>query len=186
MPWKKAKALPPPDNALFEACSDSARGSGRRCGQADSAGRGERLRSAEVGRSSSLALRELLPLGRCPALMPITKRATVGGFRFDGSGGSFQTASVNDGGSWFAVAHNTTSGHGQNPDGRKVNHRIYKRDGARHTPRLTNPAEHDIERVSFGSSRVQRARPPPRTLRRFHWSWRGTSPARGIRGSRRI
>ncbi len=29
-------------------------------------------------------------------------------------------ATKNDGGSWFAVAHNTTSGHGQNPDGRKV------------------------------------------------------------------
>jgi len=28
--------------------------------------------------------------------------------------------SKNDGGSWFAVANNTTSGHGQNPDGRKV------------------------------------------------------------------
>jgi hypothetical protein len=26
----------------------------------------------------------------------------------------------NNGGSWFAEAHNTTSGHGQNPDGRKV------------------------------------------------------------------
>ena len=26
----------------------------------------------------------------------------------------------NDGGFWFAVAHNTTSGHSQNPDGRKL------------------------------------------------------------------
>lgn len=29
-------------------------------------------------------------------------------------------ATKNDGGSWFAVANNTTSGHSQNPDGRKV------------------------------------------------------------------
>lgn len=39
----------------------------------------------------------------------------VPGFRFDGSGGSFQTASVeaarkNSGDSWFGVAHNTKSG----------------------------------------------------------------------------
>lgn len=84
--------------------------------------------------------------GDVPALMPITKRRGKGpkagtgnqlccvrvdqiqddgegqknpGFRFDGSGGSFQTASVkatkNDGGSWLNVAHNTTSGHKQNP-----------------------------------------------------------------------
>jgi len=87
--------------------------------------------------------------GDVPALMPVTFKAhKVPGFRFDGSGGSFQTASVengvkvggldcsnrdrkgqafnthaeratkNAGGSWFNVAHNTTSGHGQNPDGR--------------------------------------------------------------------
>jgi hypothetical protein len=59
--------------------------------------------------------------GDVPALMPINlKRGQkVPGFRFDGSGGSFQTASVehtkNDGGSWFNVAHNTTSGVGKNP-----------------------------------------------------------------------
>jgi hypothetical protein len=91
--------------------------------------------------------------GDVPALMPMTlKGAKVPGFRFDGSGKSFQSASVeftgfksqgmnwsdqtkrgqdftriagnqaikNSGGSWFGVAHNTTSGKGQNPDGRKV------------------------------------------------------------------
>ena len=57
-------------------------------------------------------------------VMPI-KASKVPGFRFDGNGGSFQTASVkttkNDGGSWFNVAHNTTSGKGNNPvSGRKV------------------------------------------------------------------
>ena len=150
MPWKRAKALPPPDNSLFEACF-------------------------RIQREASEAAGHLIPLvvenvcgaqkwvgrarwhygsfylwGDVPALMPMTKRAKVGGFRFDGSGGSFQSASVkvsglnwsgsdkpgykaqafnstaeqrlkatkNDGGSWFSVAHNTTSGHGQNPDGR--------------------------------------------------------------------
>jgi hypothetical protein len=58
--------------------------------------------------------------GDVPALMPMTFKASkVPGFRFDGSGGSFQTASVdhtkNNGGSWFNVAHNTTSGKGKNP-----------------------------------------------------------------------
>lgn len=47
----------------------------------------------------------------------------VPGFRFDGSGKSFQTASVegtkNHGGSWFAVAHNTTSGLSNNPVNRE-------------------------------------------------------------------
>jgi hypothetical protein len=31
-----------------------------------------------------------------------------------------EAATKNSGGSWFNVAHNTTSGHGQNPDGRKA------------------------------------------------------------------
>lgn len=93
--------------------------------------------------------------GDVPALMPIVaKHCKVPKFRFDGSGKSFQTASVehtgvkvpgldwnrfkngdpnyrgqafnshaaraikNSGGSWFKVAHNTTSGKGKNPDGR--------------------------------------------------------------------
>lgn len=65
--------------------------------------------------------------GDVPALMPATLVAQkVPGFRFDGNGGSFQTASVkeaikNSGGSWFNVAHNTTSGKANNPvnDGHK-------------------------------------------------------------------
>jgi len=79
--------------------------------------------------------------GDVPALMPmVRKHVKVGGFRFDGSGKSFQSASVehtkNNGGSWFAIAHNTTSGRGQNPDGRKgIPHRT-----AGH---WTNPAEHE-------------------------------------------
>ena len=66
--------------------------------------------------------------GDVPALMPMTGRAAkVQGFRFDGSGRSFQSASVehvnggsaaatkNGGGSWFNIAHNTASGVGRNP-----------------------------------------------------------------------
>src|SRR5579872_1495075 len=45
--------------------------------------------------------------GDVPALMPPTLL-------------SAQRAKKNEGGSWFNVAHNTTSGTGQNPDGRKL------------------------------------------------------------------
>jgi C-5 cytosine-specific DNA methylase len=73
--------------------------------------------------------------GDVPALMPITRRslfkdgtAKVGGFSWDqygkpgykaqafnGQAEQRFRATKNDGGSWFNIAHNTTSGHGQNP-----------------------------------------------------------------------
>lgn len=90
--------------------------------------------------------------GDVPALMPMTWKASkVPGFRFDGSGKSFQTASVegikNSGGSWFAIAHNTASGKWNNPvsipAGQKTPGNIpHIRDGAAHTKHLTNPGEH--------------------------------------------
>jgi hypothetical protein len=160
MPWKRAKALPPPDNSLFEACFRIQR---EAC---EAAGHHiplvvENVCGAQkwVGRAR-WHFGSFYLWGDVPALMPITRKAvevpTMGagwyppghpkhvpglafnghadrnlregqknpGFRFDGSGKSFQSESVerhtkNDGGSWFKVAHNTTSGHGQNPDGRK-------------------------------------------------------------------
>ena len=118
MPWKRAKALPPPDNTLFEACFRIQREAG------EAAGRHipmvvENVRGAQkwVGRArwhyGSFYL-----WGDVPALMPITMRRP----------------SKNTGGSWFNVAHNTTSGRGMNPDGRK---------GVPHRPtgHWTNPAE---------------------------------------------
>ena len=51
----------------------------------------------------------------------------------------------NDGGSWFAVAHNTGSGHSRNPvsgEEIKVLDHLNIRDGHSHTRHLTNPAEH--------------------------------------------
>jgi hypothetical protein len=102
MPWKRAKALPPPSNELFDACFRIQREA------IEAAGHHiplvvENVCGAQkwVGRArwhyGSFYL-----WGDVPALMPLTIRA-----------------SKNDGGSWFNVAHNTTSGHGQNPDGRK-------------------------------------------------------------------
>jgi hypothetical protein len=124
MPWKRAKALPPPDNTLFEACFRIQR---EAC---EAAGRHiplvvENVRGAQkwVGRAR-WNFGSFYLWGDVPALMPPTfKGSKVPGFRFDGSGRSFQSESVdratkNSGGSWFAVAHNTTSGKGRNPDGR--------------------------------------------------------------------
>lgn len=63
--------------------------------------------------------------GDVPALMPVTLKASkVPGFRFDGSGKSFQSASVqehtkNNGGSWFNIGAPGQKVVGRNPDGRK-------------------------------------------------------------------
>src|SRR5580692_13207232 len=110
MPWKRAKALPPPDNTLFEACFRIQR---EAC---QAAGRHiplivENVRGAQkwVGRAR-WAWGSFYLWGDVPALMPPTLRtAKVGG----------REEIKNNGGSWFAIAHNTTSGKGQNPDGRK-------------------------------------------------------------------
>jgi hypothetical protein len=95
MPWKRAKALPPPDNTLFKSCFRIQREA------SEAAGRHiplivENVRGAQpyVGRArwnyGSFYL-----WGDVPALMPITFNGQkVPGFRFDGSGGSFQSASV--------------------------------------------------------------------------------------------
>jgi hypothetical protein len=95
MPWKKAKALLPPDNSLFEACFRIQR---EAC---EAAGRYvpmvvENVRGAQkwVGRARWNYGSYYL-WGDVPALMPMTFKGTkVPGFRFDGSGKSFQTASV--------------------------------------------------------------------------------------------
>jgi C-5 cytosine-specific DNA methylase len=150
MPWKKAKALPPPDNTLFEACFRIQREACEATGYyiplvVENVCGAQRWVGRARWHYGSYYL-----WGDVPALMPIVLKSTkVGGFRFDGRGGSFQTASVqaafksrgmnwsdrtrrgqdftriagqqaikNAGGSWFSVAHNTTSGKGQNPDGR--------------------------------------------------------------------
>ncbi len=154
MPWKRAKALPPPDNTLFETCFRLQR---EAC---EAAGRHiplivENVRGAQkwVGRAR-WAYGSFYLWGDVPALMPViapkavlklgvTHRSDgvtnfhgtkVGGIDFNGYGTpgykaqAFNTTAErrlredikNAGGSWFAIAHNTTSGKGRNPDGRKV------------------------------------------------------------------
>jgi hypothetical protein len=149
MPWKRAKALSPPSNELFDACFRIQR---EAC---EAAGHHiplvvENVCGAQkwVGRArwhyGSFYL-----WGDVPALMPFARHrnsgkggqvhealskfvgSSQGGFRggswfdktkFSNREGDMNraiAATKNDGGSWFNVAHNTTSGHGQNPDGRK-------------------------------------------------------------------
>lgn len=102
MPWKRAKALPPPSNELFEACFRIQREASEAAGHPIPLVV-ENVKGAQpwVGRArwnyGSFYL-----WGDVPALMPIGH------------------AIKNDtGASWFGIAHNTTSGHGNNPDGRK-------------------------------------------------------------------
>lgn len=95
MPWKRAKALPPPDNSLFEACFRIQR---EACA---AAGHHiplivENVRGAQkwVGRAR-WNFGSFYLWGDVPALMPQTiKGSKVLGFRFDGSGRSFQSESV--------------------------------------------------------------------------------------------
>lgn len=95
MPWKRAKALPPPDNTLFDTCfriqREACEASGRHIPLIV-----ENVRGAQkwVGRAR-WSFGSFYLWGDVPALMPPTlKAAKVSGFRFDGSGKSFQSASV--------------------------------------------------------------------------------------------
>lgn len=125
MPWKRAKALPPPDNSLFDACFRIAR-------EAECPLIVENVKGAQpwVG-SARWHYGSFYLWGDVPALMPTTiPRAKVPGqdwnnFKNGKKGEAWNDAAVrdqikNNGGSWFAVAHNTKSGHSQNPvNGRK-------------------------------------------------------------------
>ncbi len=115
MPWKRAKALPPPDNTLFEACFRIQR-------EACEAARRhiplivENVRGAQkwVGRAR-WNFGSFYLWGDVPALMPI---------RFSRLGIKEMHGSGMGGGAIFGkhnphIAHNTTSGKGNNPDGRK-------------------------------------------------------------------
>jgi len=122
MPWKRAKALPPPSNELFDACFRIQR---EAC---EAAGHHipmvvENVKGAQpwVGRAA-WHYGSFYLWGDVPALMPFSRAAKVSGLNWSGSdkpGYKAQafndTAVKNSGGSWFSQAHNTESGHSQNP-----------------------------------------------------------------------
>jgi hypothetical protein len=148
MPWRRAKQIaralrgeddfPEPYrgsrtvaelNALFDACFRLQREA------SEAAGRHipmivENVKGAQpwVGRAV-WSFGSYYLWGDIPALMPAAFDARkVPGFRFDGSGGSFQTASVEgmknaNGGSWFKIGSPGQKQVNNNPDGRQ-----WKRD----------------------------------------------------------
>ena len=127
MPWKRAKALPPPCNALFDACfriqREASAAAGRRIPLVV-----ENVKGAQpwVGRAQ-WHYGSFYLWGDVPALMPTTTRGKSSGMNWSDRSKRGQDftriagnqAIKNSGGSWFNVAHNTTSGTGRNPDGRK-------------------------------------------------------------------
>jgi len=131
MPWKRAKALPPPDNSLFDACFRIQREA------IEAAGHFiplvvENVRGAQkwVGRSrwnfGSFHL-----WGDVPALMPIGKKFKSSGMNWsnrDLRGQDFTRIA----GRQSLVA-----------DGQKTIGHANIRDGYSHTRHLTNPAEHE-------------------------------------------
>jgi hypothetical protein len=149
MPWKRAKALPPPCNDLFDSCfriqHEASAAAGRHIPMVV-----ENVKGAQkwVGRARA-HYGSFYLWGDVPALLPMPRKA----FKSNGlnwsnrskTGQDFtrragEYAMKNAGGSWFRVAHNTRSGKGQNPDGRPL-----------HTPHMTNPAEHGIEQHGSGA-----------------------------------
>lgn len=131
MPWKKAKALPPPDNSLFDACFRIQR---EAC---EAAGRHiplvvENVRGAQpwVGRAR-WNFGSFYLWGDVPALMPVSFR----GFKSSGMNWSDPTkrgqdftrvagnqAIKNTGGSWFNIGSPGQKVTGKNPvAGRKGN-----------------------------------------------------------------
>ena len=94
MPWKRAKALPPPSNELFEACFRIQREAGGVPLVVENVAGAQRW----VGRAQWRFGRYYL-WGDIPALMPPGRVLKVAGFNFHqhektGKGGSFQSASV--------------------------------------------------------------------------------------------
>jgi hypothetical protein len=131
MPWKRAKALPPPDNSLFDACFRIQREACEAaCHHIPLVVENVRGAQKWVGRAR-WNFGSFYLWGDVPALMPISRRvAKVPGLDWNRykngdpnyRGQSFNThaqrltvGTKNTGGSWFNVAHNTTSGKGNNP-----------------------------------------------------------------------
>jgi hypothetical protein len=133
MPWKRAKALGPPELGM-ELFAQAGRIQREAC---EAAGRyipmiQENVRGAQkyVGRAQ-WHYGSFYLWGDVPALMPVAEKAQ----KFNPDGTSHGTgswfaiadsknrgarATKNTGGSWFAVAHNKASGTKQNPDGRQI------------------------------------------------------------------
>ena len=161
MPWKRAKALPPPSNELFDACFRLQREA------SEAAGRYipllvENVKGAQpwVGRAAWHYGSYYL-WGDVPALMPWTGRAqkqNPDGTNH-GQGSWFAVADSknrgsqkNNGGSWFAIGSPGQKELSRNPvhEGVKTVGHVNIRDGHTHTRHLTNQSESDAVK-QYGS-----------------------------------
>lgn len=133
MPWSRAKALPPPDNTLFDACfrlqREASEAAGRRIPLIV-----ENVRGAQkwVGRArwnyGSFYL-----WGDVPALMPrAVKAAKVPGLNWSNHGKP----------GYKAEGFNVIAAQRSRAEGQKVANIPHVRDGHPHTKHLTNPDEH--------------------------------------------
>lgn len=160
MPWKRAKALPPPCNALFEACfriqAEASAAAGRHIPMVV-----ENVKGAQpwVGRArwhyGSFYL-----WGDVPALMPIVRKAikvpTMGAGWYPPDhpkhvrGLGFNTHAErhikNSGGSWFAIGSPGQKETGRNHDGLKQGGDWFNK---------TNP--NSISRTTSGKSKARKA-----------------------------
>jgi hypothetical protein len=150
MPWKRAKALPPPDNALFEACFRI------QCEASEAAGHHipmlvENVKGAQkwVGRSrwnyGSFHL-----WGDVPALMPFTYRgAKVPGFNLnkgeDTKWRPHRSDIKNNGGSWFKIGSKGQKQTNQNPV-REMGRTSLRRHASAHIAKIPLPLSRHIAR----------------------------------------
>ena len=118
MPWKRAKALPPPDTTLFNECFRIQReASEAACHHIPMVVENVRGAQKWVG-NARWHYGSFYLWGDVPALMPPAIHAKVSGFRFDGeSHGSFQSAAV---AGLKAGWDNSEYGKCRRADGRKV------------------------------------------------------------------
>jgi len=180
MPWKRAKALPPPDNSLFEACF-----------------RIQREACAAAGRYIPLVVENVCGAqkwvgrarwhygsfylwGDVPALMPMTRKHVkvptmgagwhppghpkhVAGLAFNGHAEKLlrRRTDVGNGVRFTSrdcgmEAHNTTSGHGQNPDGRRIGVAV-EETGIKQGGDWFNDLQPSISRLTGSKSNARKA-----------------------------
>lgn len=171
MPWKRAKALGPPVLGMelfaqaFRIQREASEAAGRDIPMVQ-----ENVRGAQkyVGRAQWHYGSYYL-WGDVPALMPIPLKAIkVGGFSWSdfgkegyvgqGFNHTAEHATKNTGGSWFKVAHNTTSGHGRNPDGRPLDEGVKVGKsvnwGDHDKPEYTRPTFHASKGREAAAARI--------------------------------
>jgi hypothetical protein len=168
MPWSRAKALPPPDNSLFEACFRIQREA------SEAAGRHipmvvENVRGAQkwVGRAR-WNFGSFYLWGDVPALMPMTKRVAKRPghdwnrfsqtgevsphWRMDG-----QDSRKNNGGSWFNIGSPGQKEVGRNPVHELMGQKLPGNNAPRmwserRVQRLRDAEEHPFYNSSSGSN----------------------------------